>query len=209
MPMNTMLVSGRPNSSKPCLWMVTTWSKISCGSKLRMRFNLAVAQNAQFRLHPTWLLTQAVMRFSVGINTLSTTKSSWSFTAFFRVPSELRCTVASDCWGKAKSVSNRDRKALGRLVMSWKSNACLDHNHSYTWSPRKAGSPAAAIQVRRSSLVRDRMSRSSAIRVARFPGWPIRWIWNASHRAKHGRQTRQKPPDFLAAKTKPRTPRYR
>src|SRR6056300_646685 len=52
-----------------------------------MRFNPAVAQNVQSKLHPTCELTHAVMRFSVGINTDSTKAPSCNFTAFLMVPS--------------------------------------------------------------------------------------------------------------------------
>ena len=154
-----MLESGLPKKALLCSSITRTWSNISSGSRLRIRFSLAVAQNEQLRLHPTWLDTQAVVRVSVGINTDSTNSPSCRRTAFLIVPSSLRCITSTLMWLITKCLSSISRVALGRLVIA--SNECTPfcHSHSYTWVPRKAWSPFSSKIRLSSSLVKALISR--------------------------------------------------
>ena len=154
-----MLESGRPKKARLCSSITFTWSNISSGRRLRIRFKRAVAQNEQLRLHPTWLDTQAVVRVSVGINTDSTSKPSCRRTAFLMVPSLLRCITSTLMWLILKCSASISRVAFGSEVIASKVCTPFCHNHSYTWLPRKALSPLLSKKVRSSSLVRARMSR--------------------------------------------------
>ena len=107
-----------------------TWSTISAVSRLRIRFNLPVAQKLHVRLHPIWLLMQAVNRVGVGIKTPSTTCPSQVLKAHFTVPSWLRCSSTKVSGRITVRSVNAMRKVLGRSLISSKERAFFFHNHS-------------------------------------------------------------------------------
>src|SRR5690349_9710321 len=102
-----------------------------------------VAQKAQVRLHPTWVLTHTVNRSSsgTGISTLSILYPSCVIHRDLTVPSAL-CWVLSS-WRVLKVNCSRSfaRRSLDRLLMDSKSAALLLHSHSYSCLARKRGSP--------------------------------------------------------------------
>src|SRR5882762_6375231 len=106
-----------------------------------MRLRLAVAQNLQSRLQPTWEDTHAVILFSAGINTDSTINPSYSFTAFLIVPSTLRCMLSTWIWLITKCCLRRSRVEIERLVIWSKSLTDFFQSHSWTCCARKALSP--------------------------------------------------------------------
>mmetsp|Transcript_32005 Transcript_32005/g.101918 ORF Transcript_32005/g.101918 Transcript_32005/m.101918 type:complete len:241 (-) Transcript_32005:337-1059(-) len=141
-PMNTTLDTRRPKWAS----MVSTWSTISCGRRLRAKPPLPVAQNVQRMGHPTWLDTHTVSRglddSNEGMPTVSTTYPSSSLSRNFAVPS-----LASAMWCTLErpvsipSSRSAARHALGTCTMS--SSPCTLRLYSASWTclPRYFFSP--------------------------------------------------------------------